>query len=195
MVLVLALASTTERLIRFETCRRDQVRRGRGACSHSLRMARLYGLGLMLDLITASVAAIITILAALCQARVRLAQHPPEASAIYAIAMVCNITGAPGAALRLAGQSVPSPHPDSDECRPRATCRPLSRARGGLLGYIAAWTIAEVGYRLATLWLGFALHRQRDSQPGVVRLTGLLKDFPGFLLSHGRSNLPPCFAR
>lgn len=185
MVLVLALASTTERLIRFETWQplikfvADEEH-----VATPLRMARLYGLGLMLDLITASVAALITILAALLFKHV-FGWHsiPPEASAIYAIAMICNVTGAPGAALRLAGQFRTIAYVQIPANIVRAMLAGLCLWQGaGLLGYIAVWTVAEVGYRLATLWLGIrALTARGIPNPASVRLTGLLKDFPGFL--------------
>ena len=185
MVLVLALASTTERLIRFETWQPlIKFAADEELVATPLRMARLYSLGLMLDLITASAAALITILAAF------LFKHlfgwhsiPPEAAAIYAIAMICNITGAPGAALRLAGQFRTIAYVQIPANVVRALLAGLCLWQGaGLLGYIAVWTIAEVGHRLATLWLGIrALTASGIPNPASVRLTGLLKDFPGFL--------------
>lgn len=185
MVLVLALASTIERLIRFETWQPlIKFVADEELAATPLRMARLYSLGLMLDLITASMAALITILAALLFKHV-FGWHsiPPEAAAIYAIAMICNITGAPGAALRLAGQFRTIAYVQIPANVVRALLAGLCLWQGaGLLGYIAAWTIAEVGYRLATLWLGLrALTASGVPNPASVRPTGLLKDFPGFL--------------
>lgn len=185
MVLVLALASTTERLIRFETWQplvkfvADEELAGSPA-----RMARLYAFGLMLDVSTAALATFITILAAFLSERM-FGWHsiPVEAAAIYGVAMLCNIIGAPGAALRLSGRFRVIAYVQVPANIGRAILAAFCLwSDSGLLGYILAWTAAEVGYRLATLWLGLRALKDRGiPSPFAVRWTGLFREFPGFL--------------
>lgn len=185
MVLLLALASLTERLIRFETWQPlIKFAADEEAQASPERMARLYALGFILDIITASLAATITIGAAF------VLHHwfgwqsiPVEAAGIYALAMLCNITGSPGAALRMAGRFRAVAYVQVPANLLRAGLAGWCYLQeAGLIGYVVAWTVAEIAYRLATLWLGLqTLKSSGVPNPMTVGHSGLLKDFPGFL--------------
>lgn len=184
MVLVLALASTVERLIRFESWQplikfaADEEQQ-----SHPTRMARLYAFGLLLDAGTAAAAAAITIAGAALAEALGFRSIPVAAAAIYAIAMLCNITGAPGAALRLDGRFMTVAYTQVPANLVRAALAGLGLwLDAGLLYFMAVWTVAEASYRLALLWLGSrSLARQGIPNPLTVSWRGLHRDFPGFM--------------
>lgn len=185
MVLVLALASFIERLVRFETWQpliKFAAEEERNASP--TRMARLYALGLVLDIGTAFLAAALTVSLSLLLSRgLGWESISPEAASIYAVAMLCNITGSPGAALRLAGRFGVVAYVQVPGNLLRVALAALCFWQdAGLLGYIIAWTISEVVYRLATVWLGFGtLVGAGIPKPWKVPVAGLLRDFPDFL--------------
>lgn len=185
MVLVLALGSLIERMVRFETWQPlIKFAADEELDARPTRMARLYALGLILDVGTAVLAAILAVGAAFLLAHgFGWSSISPAAASLYALAMLCNINGSPGAALRLAGRFGIVAYVQVPANLLRLGLAALCWWQGaGLLGYIAAWTVAEISYRLATLWLGFrTLSASGVPKPWSVPLTGLLRDFPAFL--------------
>lgn len=179
MVIVLALASTIERLIRFESWQPlIKFAAEEENEADPVRMARLYGYGLLLDITTAVLSACLLISIAAIFATV-----PLEVAAIYALAMLCRVVGAPGAALRLDGRFREVAYSQILSNILRALLAVFCLWIGaGIIGFILAWTVAEVFNSLLFLWLGHkALKRQNIPSPLSVSLRGLRKDFPDFL--------------
>ncbi|MFC4592770.1 lipopolysaccharide biosynthesis protein [Sphingobium tyrosinilyticum] len=179
MVIVLALASTIERLIRFESWQPlIKFAAEEESDANPVRMARLYGYGLLLDITTATLSSILLI----CISAI-FAPVPLDVAAIYALAMLCRIVGAPGAALRLDGRFREVAYSQILSNILRAFLAAFCLWIGaGVIGFILAWTVAEVFNSLLFLWLGYkALKRQNIPSPFSVSLRGLRKDFPDFL--------------
>ena len=179
MVIVLALASTIERLIRFESWQPlIKFAAEEENEADPVRMARLYGYGLLLDITTATLSAILLISISAIFAPV-----PLDVASIYALAMLFRVVGAPGAALRLDGRFREVAYSQILSNILRAILAVSCLLMGaGVIGFILAWTVAEVFNSLLFLWLGYkALKRQNIPSPLSVSLRGLRKDFPDFL--------------
>lgn len=193
MVLVLALASTIERLVRFESWQpliKFAAEEEVGA--DPIRMARLYGYGVLLDMSTAALSALLLIVtAAILPSAFGVHGIPLDAAAIYSLTMLTKIIGAPGAALRMDGRFTAVAYSQilSNILRVilAALCLWLN---AGLIGFIIAWTVAEISYSFYYAWLGHqSLSRQGIPFPLSVSLRGLKKDFPDFLSFAWTTNL------
>jgi O-antigen/teichoic acid export membrane protein len=185
MVIVLALASTIERLIRFESWQPlIKFAAEEENEADPVRMARLYGYGLLLDITTATLSAFLLIcIAAAIAPALGIKGVPLDVAAIYAVAMLFRVVGAPGAALRLDGRFREVAYSQILSNILRAILAVFCLLVGaGVIGFILAWTVAEVFNSLLFLWLGYkALKRQNIPSPLSVSLRGLRKDFPTFL--------------
>lgn len=192
MVLVLALASTIERLVKFESWQPlIKFAADEEIEADPVRMARLYGYGVLLDISTAVLSGLLLVAIAAMLPLFDVQAIPLGAAAIYSITMLTKVIGAPGAALRMDGRfkAVAYSQILSNILRVvlAAACLWL---HVGLIGFILAWTVAEVSYSLFYIWLGHqSLKRQGVPFPLSVSLRGLRQDFPDFLSFAWTTNL------
>ncbi|BAV65643.1 lipopolysaccharide biosynthesis protein [Sphingobium cloacae] len=193
MVLILALASTIERLVKFESWQplikfaaEEEVE------ADPVRMARLYGYGVLLDISTAALSAFLLVaIAAVLGPVFGVKGIPLDAAALYSLTMLTKVIGAPGAALRLDGRFAAVAYSQilSNILRVilAALCLWLET---GIIGFILAWTVAEISYSAFYVWLGCqSLRRQGVPFPLSVPLKGLKRDFPDFLSFAWSTNL------
>lgn len=192
MVLVLALASTIERLVRFESWQPlIKFAAEEENEADPVRMARLYGYGVLLDMATAALSAFLLVLLAALAPLVGVHGIPLAAATVYALALLSRVTGAPGAALRLDGRFRAVAYSQIWTNVLRTALAALCLWMGsGLMGFVIAWTVAEVAYNLYFIWLGQqSLTRQGVPFPLGVPLRGLRHDFPDFLSFAWSTNL------
>ena len=192
MVLVLALASTIERLVKFESWQPlIKFAADEEIEANPIRMARLYGYGVLLDISTALLSGLLLVAIAAILPLFDVHAIPLDAATIYSITMLTKVIGAPGAALRMDGRfkAVAYSQIQSNILRVilAAACLWL---HSGLIGFILAWTVAEISYSLFYIWLGHqSLKRQGVPFPLSVSLRGLRQDFPDFLSFAWTTNL------
>ncbi|WP_022683595.1 lipopolysaccharide biosynthesis protein [Sphingobium bisphenolivorans] len=193
MVLVIALANTIERLIRFESWQPlIKFAADEEGSGDPVRMARLYGYGLLLDICTAAASALVLIvIAAFIAPALGMKGLPLSVAAIYSIAMLCRIVGAPSAALRLDGKFKAVAYSQILSNILRGILAAICLWAGsGIIGFTIAWTVAEVANSLLFLWLGhLSLKGQGVPFPFSVSLKGLRQDFPDFLSFAWTTNL------
>jgi O-antigen/teichoic acid export membrane protein len=193
MALVLALASTIERLVRFESWQpliKFAAEEEVGA--DPVRMARLYGYGVLLDMSTAGLSALLlVVIAAILPSVFGVHGIPLDAATIYSLTLLTKFIGAPGAALRMDGRFTAVAYSQilSNILRVilAALCLWLN---AGLIGFIIAWTVAEISFNFYYAWLGHqSLSRQGIPFPLSVSLRRLRIDFPDFLSFAWTTNL------
>lgn len=155
-------------------------------------MARLYGYGVLLDMSTAALSALLLILiAAILPPIFGIHSIPLNAAAIYSLAMLTKVIGAPGAALRLDSRFRAVAYSQIVTNVLRTILAALCLWwDAGLIGFMLAWTVAEVAYNFYFIWLGQqSLRRQGVPFPLSVSLKGLKQDFPDFLSFAWTTNL------
>ena len=184
MVLVLSYNRVVERILRFESWQpliRFAVQEENRASPR--RMQRLYCYGLMLDMGAAALAAVSAVaLALLLGPLFGLQPLHIQLVAIYSIATLFNIAGVPVAALRLSGQFKMLAYAQVAGNVLRILFALYCMLTGaGVLGFMVAWTVAQVFGSLIVFWTGFrALRGMGIANPLHAKLKGLIKDFPGF---------------
>ncbi|QAY78044.1 lipopolysaccharide biosynthesis protein [Sphingosinicella sp. BN140058] len=193
MVLVLAYGRTVERVLRFESwqplIRYTALEEGE---PDRERLGRLYALGLMLDVSTALLAALVTWGgAALLGPLFGLDPAHVGLVAIYAAALAVNITGVPTAALRMAGRFRILAYSQLAANILRIGLAMLcAHQQWGIAAFILSWTIAQIAGSLLFLWLGYgALRSLGIPGPFSVRWRGLRASFPGFMSFAWSTNL------
>lgn len=193
MVMVLSFSRLVERVLRFESwqalirfaAQEEQE-------SDRTRQSRLYAYGLLLDVGAAALAAFASVaLALIGQAVIGLDLLHVELVAIYAVALLLNLGGVPTAALRLAGKFKLLAYAQLIANVLRIVLAAFCAWAGaGLLGFMAAWTVAQSAGSLIIFWLGMrALASSNIPSPFRARVRGLRRDFPGFLSFACSTNL------
>ncbi|MET1756701.1 lipopolysaccharide biosynthesis protein [Novosphingobium sp. RD2P27] len=193
MVMVLSFSRLVERVLRFESwqalirfaAQEEQE-------SNPERQSRLYAYGLLLDAGAAALAAFTSVALALVgQAIVGIEPQHVELVAIYAAALLLNLGGVPTAALRLAGRFRLLAYAQLVANVLRILLAALCAWAGaGLLGFMVAWTVAQICGSLIIFALGMrALASSRIPSPFKAGIRGLHRDFPGFLSFACSTNL------
>lgn len=185
MVLVLTFGRTVERLLRFESWQpiikfaaAEEENDDRG------KLSQLYLYGLILDCGAVVLAAVVTLFIAWAfGSLVGMSPLHLELVAIYCVALLFNINGMPTAALRFAGRfrTLAYSQLASNVLRIGLAfvCAWLDL---GLVGFIAAWTIAQIAGSLIFIFLGFrAIASMSIPNPLRAPIRGMRARFPGFL--------------
>lgn len=184
MVMVLSYNRVVERVLRFESWQaliRFAVQDDVGMSPE--RLGRLYGYGLFLDIGAAALAAFTAVALALLVGPVfGLQALHVQLVAIYAVAALMNVAGVPTAALRLSGQFKLLAYSQVAASVLRVLFAGICAIQGyGLIGFMVAWTAAQVLGSIIVFCVGFrALRSMGIPNPFLVRFRGLTKDFPGF---------------
>lgn len=184
MVLVLSYNRVVERILRFESWQpliRFAVQEENR--NSPRRMQRLYCYGLMIDMGAAALAAFCAVVLALLAGPLfKLEAVHVQLIAIYSVATVFNVAGVPVAALRLSGQFKTLAYAQLAGNVLRIFFALLCMVTdAGVIGFMLAWTVAQVMGSLIVIWTGFrALRKMGIPNPLRARLKGLKRDFPGF---------------
>lgn len=193
MVLVLTFGRTVERILRFESWQPViKFAADHEGQDDKARLSQLYLYGLILDVGAALLAGITTIcLAAAAGHFFGLSAEHVELVAIYSIALLCNINGMPTAAMRFAGHFRTLAYAQLAANILRIGFAAICAARGyGLVGFIIAWTIAQVVGQIFFIALGFrALAIQNIPNPLRADWRHLRQRFPGFLAFAWSTNM------
>lgn len=185
MAIVLSVGRVCERLVRFESWQ-PLVRYAaqEEAENDPSRLSRLYLYGLLLDIGSALLAALLTIGAGYALAGLlRLDQMGTTLVAISACAIAVNIRGMPSAALRLAGHFKTIAYVQILANTLRLILALVCFLNGaGLLAFVVVWTVTQMIDSLLFCYLGFrTLRRSGVPSPWGAGWRGLRTDFPGFL--------------
>lgn len=185
MAIVLTVGRVCERLVRFESWQ-PLVRYAaqEDAASASTRLSRLYLYGLLLDIISALLAACLAIGAGFILSNLlRLGHGGSTLVAIYACAIAVNVRGMPSAALRLAGQFKTIAYFQIFANSLRLIMAVACYLNGaGLLAFVLVWTVAQMLDSLLFCFLGFrTLRKGGIPSPWRADWRSLRADFPGFL--------------
>lgn len=185
MVLVLAICRVCERLIRFESWQ-PLIRfvAAEEVAGDKDRLASLYAYGLLLDFVSAVVAAIMSVCVAWVAGGVLGLDHQHVyLVAIYAVAIACNLRGMASAALRLYGKFRILAYIQLASFVVRlGLAAGLLLAGIGLTGFVLVWTVSQVFD--AVLFNAVGLRTLREAGlPSPLRadIRGLNRKFPGFL--------------
>ncbi len=185
MAMTLAVGRVCERIVRFESWQ-PLVRYAatEEAAADPQRMSRLYLFGLILDIVGAVVAALLSIIAGFILTR--FFDFPTEMSslvAIYAIAIALNLRGMSSAVMRMAGMFRTMAYIVFLAGFLRLFLAAIFYWAGsGLMTFVWVWTISQVIDALFYNFIAFRqLARQGTPSPIRARIGNLLEDFPGFL--------------
>ena len=181
----LAVGRVCERIVRFESWQPlvRYVASEEGA-SDPERLSRLYLFGLILDVIGAVVAALLSMVVAL--ALVPLFDFPAElvtVVAIYAFAILLNLRGMASAVLRMAGMFRTMAYIVFVAGFLRLLLAFIFFLAGsGLEVFMAVWTVSQIVDALLFNYIAFRqLSEQGTPSPLRARVGNLRRDFPGFL--------------
>jgi O-antigen/teichoic acid export membrane protein len=185
LALVLTIGRLSERLLRFESWQplikfaaQPEVERD------PARMSELMLYGLLLDIGSAFLSAVLTVLAGLLLGPVinLPAEYMPMV-AVYAVAIALNIRGMPTAALRLNGQFRTIAYVQLIASLTRLGFALLSLMWGlDLFAFIVIWTVAQILDSTIFLALGLrSLRRQDIPSPLRANIRGISKKFSGFM--------------
>ena len=185
MAITLAVGRVCERIVRFESWQ-PLVRYAatEEAAADPQRMSRLYLFGLLLDVVGAVIAALLSIIAGFILTR--FFDFPPEMSsliAIYAIAIALNLRGMSSAVMRMAGMFRTMAYIVFLAGFLRLFLAAIFYWAGsGLMTFVWVWTISQVIDALFYNLIAFRqMARQGTPSPIRARIGNLLEDFPGFL--------------
>ncbi|MBB3862566.1 O-antigen/teichoic acid export membrane protein [Novosphingobium hassiacum] len=185
LALILTIGRVSERVLRFESwqplirfaAQRDVER-------DPARMSQLMLYGLLLDISTALLAAVLTIAAGYTLATViHLGASALPLVAIYAVAIAVNVRGMPTAALRINAQFRTLAYVQlfASVLRVVAALVALSLDLD-LLAFVTIWTAAQIIDSMLFNYLGFrTLHRLSIPSPLRASWRNLPSEFPGFL--------------
>lgn len=185
LALVLTVGRLSERLIRFESWQPlIRFAAAEDVNADPKRMSELYLYGLLLDVGTALIAALLTIVLgyALMSIIGLKPEHMPMV-AIYALAIATNIRGVPTAALRFDGKFRTLAYIQILSSVLRLALATAGLVLGfSLLEFIIVWTVCQMMDSLLFLWLGMrAIHKKGIPSPFRASPRGLTKSFPGFM--------------
>ncbi|MET0364214.1 MAG: lipopolysaccharide biosynthesis protein [Sphingobium sp.] len=185
MVMVLTFGRTVERILRFESWQPViKFAADHEEQNDKERLSQLYLYGLILDVGAACLAALATVALATAAGRFfGLSAEHVELVAIYSVALCCNINGMPTAALRFAGRFRTLAYAQVFANVLRIGLAAVCASQGyGLIGFLIAWTVAQVLGQILFIILGFnALAAQHIPNPLGAEWRGLSRRFPGFL--------------
>lgn len=191
LTLVIALARTAERVLRFESWQpliryAAQIESG-DADAHgdpSGDLGRLFAFGIWLDVGAAGLAALIAVAAA--TAFGELAGLPEDGAllvAIYALALMVNWSGMPAAVLRLSGRfRLMAYYQLAASLLRVALALGLWAMDAGLVAFVAAWTLTQGLNSLLLTWLALRCLGERGiAMPWRVSPGSIPGRFPGFI--------------
>jgi O-antigen/teichoic acid export membrane protein len=185
LALVLTVGRLSERLLRFESWQPlIRFAASEEVANDKKRMSELYLYGLFLDIGTALLAAVLTIIVgyALMSVIGLKPEHMPLI-AIYAIAIAVNIRGVPTAALRFDGKFRTLAYIQMLSSILRLILAAIGLYLGfSLLEFVIIWTVCQALDSLLFLWLGMRVIRKKGI-PNPLRANpfGLKDRFPGFM--------------
>ncbi|WNO54203.1 lipopolysaccharide biosynthesis protein [Stakelama saccharophila] len=192
-VLVLTFVRLVERIARFESWQPlIKFASELEAAGDMRQLSRLHLYGLMLDVAAAATAAAAAVLiAGFFAPMVGLSDAYFELVAIYSVATLCNVTGMPTAALRLAGRFRTIAYVQLPGQVLRIGFALMCWHYGlGVKSFLVAWAAAQVLGSALFLHRGFAALRA-EGVPNPLRASPrhLRRDFPGFLSFASSTNL------
>lgn len=185
LALVLTVGRLSERLLRFESWQPlIRFAASEDIVNDKKKMSELYLYGLFLDVGTALLAAVLTIIVgyALMTVIGLKPEHMPLV-AIYAIAIAVNIRGVPTAALRFDGKFRTLAYIQMLSSILRLILAAIGLYLGfSLLQFVIIWTVCQALDSLLFLWLGMRVIRKKGI-PNPLRANpfGLKERFPGFM--------------
>jgi len=185
LALVLTVGRLSERLLRFESWQPlIRFAASEDIANDKKKMSELYLYGLFLDVGTALLAAVLTIIVgyALMTVIGLKPEHMPLV-AIYAIAIAVNIRGVPTAALRFDGKFRTLAYIQMLSSILRLILAAIGLYLGfSLLQFVIIWTVCQALDSLLFLWLGMRVIRKKGI-PSPLRANpfGLKERFPGFM--------------
>ncbi|MBA4306327.1 MAG: sugar isomerase [Sphingopyxis sp.] len=185
LALVLTVGRLSERLLRFESWQPlIRFAASEDIANDKKKMSELYLYGLFLDVGTALLAAVLTIIVgyALMTVIGLKPEHMPLV-AVYAIAIAVNIRGVPTAALRFDGKFRTLAYIQMLSSILRLILAAIGLYLGfSLLEFVIIWTVCQALDSLLFLWLGMRVIRKKGI-PSPLRANpfGLKERFPGFM--------------
>lgn len=185
LALVLTVGRLSERLLRFESWQPlIRFAASEDIASDKKKMSELYLYGLFLDIGTALLASVLTMIIgyALMTVIGLKPEHMPLL-AIYAVAIAVNIRGVPTAALRFDGQFRTLAYVQMLSSVLRLVLAGAGLFLGfSLLEFVIIWTVCQALDSLLFLWLGLrVIRKQGIPSPFRANPFGLKQKFPGFM--------------
>ncbi|MFN0046830.1 MAG: lipopolysaccharide biosynthesis protein [Sphingorhabdus sp.] len=185
LALVLTVGRLSERLLRFESWQPlIRFAASEDIAADKKKMSELYLYGLFLDIGTALLAAVLTMIVgyALMTVIGLEPEHMPLL-AIYAVAIAMNIRGVPTAALRFDGQFRTLAYVQMLSSVLRLAMAGVGLVLGfSLLEFVIVWTVCQALDSLLFLWLGLrVIRKQGIPSPFRANPFGLKQKFPGFM--------------
>lgn len=185
LALVLTVGRLSERLLRFESWQPlIRFAASEDIAGDKKKMSELYLYGLFLDIGTALLAAVLTMIVgyALMTVIGLKPEHMPLL-AIYAVAIAMNIRGVPTAALRFDGQFRTLAYVQMLSSVLRLALAGVGLFLGfSLLEFVIIWTVCQALDSLLFLWLGLrVIRKQGIPSPFRANPFGLKQKFPGFM--------------
>ena len=185
LALVLTVGRLSERLLRFESWQPlIRFAASEDIAADKKKMSELYLYGLFLDIGTALLAAVLTMIVgyALMTVIGLEPEHMPLL-AIYAVAIAMNIRGVPTAALRFDGQFRTLAYVQMLSSVLRLALAAAGLVLGfSLLEFVIVWTVCQALDSLLFLWLGLrVIRKQGIPSPFRANPFGLKQKFPGFM--------------
>jgi O-antigen/teichoic acid export membrane protein len=185
LALVLTVGRLSERLLRFESWQPlIRFAASEDIAGDKKKMSELYLYGLFLDIGTALLASVLTMIVgyALMTVIGLKPEHMPLL-AIYAVAIAMNIRGVPTAALRFDGQFRTLAYVQMLSSVLRLALAGAGLFLGfSLLEFVIIWTVCQALDSLLFLWLGLrVIRKQGIPSPFRANPFGLKQKFPGFM--------------
>lgn len=185
LALVLTVGRLSERLLRFESWQPlIRFAASEDIAGDKKKMSELYLYGLFLDIGTALLASVLTMIVgyALMTVIGLKPEHMPLL-AIYAVAIAMNIRGVPTAALRFDGQFRTLAYVQMLSSVLRLVLAGAGLFLGfSLLEFVIIWTVCQALDSLLFLWLGLrVIRKQGIPSPFRANPFGLKQKFPGFM--------------
>ncbi|MBT2134047.1 lipopolysaccharide biosynthesis protein [Croceibacterium sp. LX-88] len=185
LALILALGRVCERLVRFESWQ-PLIRfvAAEENAADPQRLSQLYAYGLLLDVCSAFLAAVMCVVTGwLAASHVGLTPDQGKLVAVYAAAIAINFRGMASAALRMSGKFRTIAYIQFVGGLTRLALALLVYLTGGsLLEFIAAWTFAQALDSLVFNWIGLRTLAQNGiPSPFKASWRKLSDKFPGFL--------------
>jgi O-antigen/teichoic acid export membrane protein len=185
LALVLTIGRLSERLLRFESWQPlIRFAAQKDIESDPRQLSELFLFGLLLDVGSALLAAVLTVLGGyLLMPVIGLEPNDLPLIATYALAIAVNIRGMPTAAMRMDGQFKTLAYIQMLSSLLRVALAAYGIWAGfGLWAFIAVWTGCQMLDSLLFLWLGFrVLDKLGIPSPLRADWRGLTGRFPGFM--------------
>ena len=193
LALVLTIGRVSERVLRFESWQPlIRFAAQRDVENDPSRMSALMLYGLLLDIVSALLAALLTVVAGYALAGlIHLKPSAMPLVAIYALAIAVNVRGMPTAALRINGNFKTLAYVQFFASVLRVVLALGALAlRLDLLAFVVIWTVAQIIDSTVFNYLGFrTLRRLGIPSPLRANWRGLSRQFPGFLSFAFSTNL------